>query len=220
MARSGALMPVSEQNYWNDPNVAADLRSRQTGVTEFAEEFNECIPPRSRVLEIGCGAGDDAAFLANCGHSVTALDVSAPLIEIAAQRFADVQDLDFQVADIAQPLNVGGGTVDSIYARLSLHYFDHRTTLSIFGELAWVLKDGGLIFFACRSTEDPLYGHGIEIEPDMYELRGHVRHFFTPDYAAELLEINGFTDIEITAGQQELYGEHSAYVKCSARKSS
>ena len=124
----------------------------------------------------------------------------------------------FEVADITQHLSVGGGTIDGIYARLSLQYFDHRTTLSIFGELAWVLRSGGQFFFACRSTKDPLYGKGIEIEPDMYERQGHVRHFFTPEYTTELLEANGFTKIDITEGQQTLYGEHSAYVKVSAYK--
>lgn len=211
-------MPVNEKNYWNDPHVAADLRSRQDGVTEFAEEVEARIPRNSRVLEIGCGAGDDAAFFAQNGHQVTAIDVSAPLIEIAAQRYADLDDLDFQVADITQRLSVGGGAVDAIYARLSLQYFDHRTTLSIFGELAWVLAENGQLFFACRSTDDPLYGKGIEIEPDMYELRGHVRHFFTPQYATELLVANGFSSVDIASGQQELYGEHSAYVKVSAQK--
>lgn len=211
-------MPVDERRYWNDPNVAADLRSRQSGVTEFAEEFEERMSPNSRLLEIGCGAGDDAAFLAQKGHQVTAIDVSEPLIEIAAQRYADLENLDLRVADITQPLNVGGQTIDGVYARLSLQYFDHKTTLSIFGEINWVLRPGGQFFFACRSTQDPLYGKGIEVEQDVYALRDHVRHFFTPDYATELLEVNGFTKIDITTGQQELYGEHSAYVKCSALK--
>jgi SAM-dependent methyltransferase len=137
---------------------------------------------------------------------------------MASQRYADIPNLEFRVGDIANPLDVGGGSVDGIYSRLALHYFDHRTTLTIFGELAWVLRKGGQLFFACRSTEDPLYGKGIEIEPDMYELRGHVRHFFSPEYAAELLEVNNFINIDITTGKQDLYRDHSAYVKVSAEK--
>jgi SAM-dependent methyltransferase len=211
-------MPVNEREYWNDPDVAADLRSRQSGVTEFAEEFEERMPRGAKILEIGCSAGDDAAFLAQNGHNVIAIDVSLPMIEMAAQRYDDIPNLEFRVGDITQPLSIGGGSIDGIYARLSLQYFDHHTTLSIFGELAWVLRNGGQIFFACRSTEDPLCGKGIEIEPDVYELRGHVRHFFSPEYATELLDSNGFTDIDITTGQQELYGEHSAYIKVSAQK--
>ena len=211
-------MPADERKYWNNPEVAAELRSRQSGVTEFAEEFEERLPDNSRVLEIGCAAGDDAASFAQHGHHVIALDLSAPLIEIAAQRYADVENLEFRVADITQPLNVGGQSIDGVYARLALHYFDHQTTLSIFGEIAWILRPGGQFSFACRSTEDPLCGRGIRIEENMFDLRGHVRHFFTPEYATELLEVNGFTKIAIKTGQQKLYGEHSAYVKCSAVK--
>lgn len=206
----------SQAKYWNDPSIAADLRSRQSGVTDFAVDMEQQFPRAARVLELGCSAGDDAAYFAERGHFVTALDVSEPLIDIAYQRYADIPNVEFQVADITKPFPVGGQSMDVVYARLSLHYFDHFTTMRVFGEIAWVLKQGGLFAFACRSTADPLYGRGAEIEPDYYELEGHNRKFFDIDYAYELLEDNGFVDIDVQAGEQKLYGYSSAFVKCTA----
>jgi SAM-dependent methyltransferase len=209
---------LSEQTYWNDPNVAADLRSRQSGVTEYAVECEERFPRNAHVLDLGCGAGDDSGYFAEKGHDVIAIDLSAPLIDIAAQRYADQPNLEFRVGDVRRPFAVSGQSLDVVYARLSLQYFDHATTLGIFGEIAWVLRPGGQFFFACRSTDDPLYGKGDELEPDFFELDNHTRHFFHPDYATELLEENGFTKIEVVTGEQRLYGYHSAYVRCSAVK--
>lgn len=212
-------MPYSgdlQVEYWNDPAVAEDLRSRQSGVTDFAREVLDRVPARSRILEIGCGAGDDAAFFAQHGHDVIATDVSHPLVDIAAQRFADIPNVTFRQADVTAPFAMGSQSCDVVYARLSLQYFDDKTTMSIFGEIAWTLRPGGQFFFACRSTEDPLYGKGTQLEPDYFEFEGHTRRFFSPEYATELLTANGFSKIEVETGTQKLYGRPSAYVKCAA----
>jgi SAM-dependent methyltransferase len=206
----------SQAQYWNNPSIAADLQSRQSGVTEFAVEMEERFPRHARVLELGCSAGDDTAYFAEQGHEVVGLDVSAPLIDIAAQRYADRDNVDFRVADLTKPFGVRGQSMDVVYARLSLHYFDDATTLRVFSEIAWVLRKGGLLAFACRSTKDPLYGKGEEVGPDFFNLDGHFRRFFDADYCSDLLEDNGFTNIEILTGEQKLYGAHSAFVKCTA----
>lgn len=206
----------SEAQYWNDPSIAADLQSRQSGVTEFAVEVEERFPRRARVLELGCSAGDDSAYFAERGHEVIGVDVSAPMIDLAAQRYDDHKNLEFRCADLTKPLGVGGQSLDAVYARLSLQYFDHATTLRVFSEIAWVIRPGGIFAFACRSTTDPLFGKGEEVEPNYFLLDGHYRHFFDAEYCSDLLEDNGFSGIEIHSGEQKLYGNHAAFVKCTA----
>jgi len=44
------------------------------------------FPPDSRILELNCGTGEDARFLAARGRSVVACDASAAMIEVAKQR--------------------------------------------------------------------------------------------------------------------------------------
>lgn len=211
-------MPHSNTAYWNDPSVTSQLRARQSGPSELAKEVEARLPERARVLELGCGAGDDAAYFAQHGHLVIGLDVSEPLLEVATQRFADVPGLQFRRADITQAFDVGGHSCDAVYARLSLDYFPHDTTVGLFSEIMWVLRSGGWFTFACRSTEDPLYGKGEEIEPDYFEVQGQRQRFFSPDYAGELLEATGFVRIDVSTGKQRLYGEPSAYVRCFAMK--
>jgi len=61
--------------------------------------------PGRRVLEVGCGLGDDAASLARLvapGGSVVAIDGSETMIEAARERHRDVAGLSFDVADAAQ----------------------------------------------------------------------------------------------------------------------
>jgi len=44
------------------------------------------FPAGSRILELNCGTGEDARFLANRGRSVLACDASAAMIEVAKRR--------------------------------------------------------------------------------------------------------------------------------------
>lgn len=61
------------------------------------------IPPIKsyRVLDIGCGEGKDAVFLAKCGYRVTAFDISEQGIE-KAKRLAEYNrvDVNFFKADV------------------------------------------------------------------------------------------------------------------------
>ena len=53
-------------------------------------EMMQILPPVKpyRVLDIGCGEGKDAVFLAKCGYRVTAFDLSEPGLD-KAKRLAD-----------------------------------------------------------------------------------------------------------------------------------
>jgi ubiquinone/menaquinone biosynthesis C-methylase UbiE len=61
--------------------------------------------PGSRILEVGCGLGDDALSLARLvapDGSVVAVDGSQTMITAARERHGDVVGLSFDVADAAQ----------------------------------------------------------------------------------------------------------------------
>jgi ubiquinone/menaquinone biosynthesis C-methylase UbiE len=60
--------------------------------------------PGRRILEVGCGLGDDAASLARLvapGGSVVGIDGSESMITAARDRHRDIDGLSFEVADAA-----------------------------------------------------------------------------------------------------------------------
>jgi SAM-dependent methyltransferase len=192
------------------------MQELQTGVTDFATSVEARLREHSRLLELGCGVGDDAAYFAQHGHDVLATDVSRPALDVAAQRFADMSNLEFRHIDMNDAFEIGGQSCDAVYARLSLHYFDHRTTVGLFSEIAWVLRRGGQLFFMCRSTDDPQHGRGVELEEHYFDIDGHIRHFFDEEYTRDLLDQTGFGKVEIEAATEKLYGEPSAWLAVSA----
>ncbi len=55
----------------------------QPDLIAAAEKGDVCGPT---ILDVGCGNGDNAIYLASCGFEVTGVDVSAKAIEIAKQK--------------------------------------------------------------------------------------------------------------------------------------
>jgi ubiquinone/menaquinone biosynthesis C-methylase UbiE len=184
--------------------------------SDFAQELIAILPPSSKILELGCGAGNDSIGFAKAGHMVLATDFSKVAMKKNAEFFGQLSNLTFQSLDMSEPMEFTDNTFDVVYARLSLHYFTDAVTRTIFKEIHRILKPSGYLCFICKSPGDPLYGKGKKIEEDMYEERGHVRHFFSEEYAQSLLK--GIFQIEkLESGTEVFFARNSAYVKVIAR---
>lgn len=171
----------------------------------------------ARVLELGCGWGVDAAAFAHAGHSVLATDFADTAIAANQAHWADVPGLVFEVLPISAPFPFAAASFDVVYAHLSLHYFPDRETRAVFNDLQRILTPGGTLAFLCKSTTDPLYGRGDLIETDMFSLNGHIRHFFSEDYARSCLE-ERFTIEDLSTGDTTFYGGKSAFIRVIAKR--
>jgi ubiquinone/menaquinone biosynthesis C-methylase UbiE len=203
--------------HWNNAHKNQWLHSHSQHQTGFAEEVNRAIKPRSKILELGCGEGNDSIYFAEQGHVVTATDFSDEVIKQNKQRHAN-SSLKFLEQDNSQKLPFEDNSFDIVYARLSLHYFTDKTTRAIFEEIKRVLRPNGKLYFMCKSTDDPIHGKGKEIEADMFELDDHVRHFFSRKYVLSLLDNTGWSIESLTEGKEVIYDRVSAFIKVCIRK--
>lgn len=201
-----------------DAQAAGPVHLASRDASIFAKEAVPYLRGGSQILELGCGRGLDAMYFARCGHTVTATDFSEEAIAQARESWAEhplAGRVDFQVMDMAEPFPYPDASFDAVYSHLSLHYFRDRVTRKVLVEIRRVLKPSGLLFVCCRSTSDPLYGRGRLIEKDMYELDGHVRHFFSEDYLMCILE--SFDIIKLWTGTADFYQRPGAFIKAAAR---
>ena len=208
---------MSEQrSHWDTLHRRRQASTLTDVPTAFARECAALIDRPSAILELGCGAGQDAAYLADRGHTVWATDFSEVVIAANRERYRGRPNLHFRVLNIGQPLPFDRGTFDVVYAHLSLHYLPDALTRRAFREIHQVLRPRGQLFFLCKSVDDPLYGLGRPIESDMFEHEGHVRHFFSEDYAISCLGAD-FEVVQIEQGRDRSDGKPWAFVKVSAQ---
>ncbi|MFA9288401.1 MAG: class I SAM-dependent methyltransferase [Weeksellaceae bacterium] len=205
----------NQKLHWDALHTQGDIAHYSDKPTDFAQEVLAVIPPNSHLLELGCGVGNDSIAFAQAGHTVVATDFSQVAVAKNKERFKDTQNLSFKVVDMSSPFDFSE-KFDVVYARLSLHYFTDAITRRIIADIYKLLKPGGYLCFICKSTDDPHYGQGTEIDPDMYENKGHIRHFFSETYVRSLLA-DKFEIVKLDSGKETFYGSESGFVKVVAK---
>ncbi len=113
------------------------------------------VPDKSsmRVLDLGCGAGNNTRFLASQGFDVSAIDGSESAVAVAKERLAE----DGLVADVwvgdFRTVPYGDGVFDCVIDRGSMTHNRRADIVSTFAEVRRVLKPGG-VFFSQMFTTD------------------------------------------------------------------
>ena len=104
-------------------NIAPwDIGAPQPAMAALIEKY----PPADPILDIGCGSGDLAIYLAQLGHQVVGIDFVASAIKSAQVKVASLPHeiaklLSFQVADALNPsllYEKVGAVVDSGFYHL------------------------------------------------------------------------------------------------------
>ena len=128
---------------YRDPAV-----STMGGPNHDIVEILPLLPPGARVLDLGCGEGRNAFFLAGRGCRVTAVDRSAAGIEKLADLAArtgvalraEVGDLNDYRIEGAWDLVMAHGVID---------YLDNPTWRRLLGEIKAATVPGGLNAYTC-----------------------------------------------------------------------
>jgi SAM-dependent methyltransferase len=103
------------------------------------------------VLDIGCGLGDNAIFLASRGHSVTGLDGSPAAIEEARRRAAAAGiTVTFDVAD-ATDLSEYEGRFDTVVDSALYHCLDDDGRQAYIAALYRATRPGAHLHLSCFS---------------------------------------------------------------------
>jgi SAM-dependent methyltransferase len=167
-----------------DPDVVAkyerDTWSRCADgyIDTFAGITRETVPllmeaggirPGSQVLEIGSGPGHVADLLVEAGASVTGVDFSPKMVEIAQGRYPQIA---FRQAD-AEHLPFEPDSFDAVVANFVTHHLARPER--VFGEVHRVLKQSGRFAFVVWGAQQEQSSIGaffgaVEAHHDIEEL--------------------------------------------------
>lgn len=108
-----------------------------------------------RVLDVGCGTGEQALMTAELGLDATGVDFSPRAIRLAEQK-ARERNLDarFVVAD-ALDLESSGDKYDTVLDCGLFHVFDDRDRARFVRSLSATVEPDGRYFMLCFSDQQP-----------------------------------------------------------------
>ena len=109
-----------------------------------------------RVLDVGCGTGQTALFLAEKGHDVVGVDGAAQAIEVAKQRAAERHlDVCFRHADVLDALPELVGRFHAVTDVGFFHALTDEQRVRFASDLAGALAPGGVYAMLCFSDRVP-----------------------------------------------------------------
>ena len=174
-------------NYWNDNywrrhlaepermDIFEDLWIRKH--QELIDKLN-----KGHVLDLGCGIGQYTDFWLRNGFRVTSADISEKALNTLKERTPSAETVEL---DMSKPLPFGDNSFDVVFANLSTHYFDGKTTLALSGEIHRILKPGGLFMGSMNSTAAFRFvkDEAVVLEENFYLIGPrHIRLFDLPQF--------------------------------------
>ncbi|MFC9876173.1 class I SAM-dependent methyltransferase [Nocardia salmonicida] len=110
-------------------------------------EFERAGLLRGAVLDIGCGLGDNAIYLATRGYQVTGIDAASAAIEQAITRAGGL-DIEFDVAD-ATTLTGYESRFDTVLDSALYHTLDAASRTAYLHAAHRVTRPGGALNMLC-----------------------------------------------------------------------
>jgi len=161
--------------------VTMDCTSHPGGIDITKRAFEACdLPTSAKILDIGCGCGDTAAYLAGeYGFSVTGIDNSAEAISQAKGKHPGIEFIEGD----GQWLDFASLSFDCVLIECALSLMSHP--VEAIHEAYCVLKEGGYIiihdlYLPNPSAEDfaileqikkSKREHAMQIKADYYDER-------------------------------------------------
>ena len=164
------------------------------------------LEPHHAVLDVGCGCGATTLVAARRARTVLGVDLSRPLLEIAAgrARAASLDNVELVVAD-AQTYEFDEGSFDLVLSQFGLMFFDDP--VAAFSNLRRALASGGRAAFVCWQGLDAnewvsVVGREVARHVALGDLGGQAGGpgmfaLKDPAETTALLDAAGFAKIEI-----------------------
>ena len=138
-----------EQIPWNSGSPPDEL----TGLVK-----NGTIRP-CRAVDLGCGAGNYAIYLAGLGFEVTGIDSSSTAIRIARELAEKAgARCRFVVADLLGDLHEVTDAFDFAYDWEFLHHIFPEDRVTYIRHVHRLTRTGALYFSVCFAESDPQFG--------------------------------------------------------------
>ncbi|MFJ6323443.1 MULTISPECIES: class I SAM-dependent methyltransferase [unclassified Rhizobium] len=166
------------------------------------DAFLDSLPVGASILELGCGAGQDAAYMLSRGFDITPTDGSAELANEAEKLIGrPVRIMRFETLDASTAF-------DGIWAEASLLHVPRSDLANIFDRILHALKDGGIFHSSFKAGD-----------AEGQDTLGRYYNYPSVEWLGAILNTGGWKDIIINEADGGGFdGKPTKWLYVSARK--
>ncbi len=106
-----------------------------------------------RAIDVACGLGDNAEYLASLGYGVTAFDLSQNAVDWAKRRFPETS-VDYHAADLFALPDEWAGAFDLVNEIYTLQALPADLRPSALTRIAGLVEPGGRIVVVCMARDE------------------------------------------------------------------
>jgi cyclopropane fatty-acyl-phospholipid synthase-like methyltransferase len=140
------MSPDPTSSFYTDNAAVYAARQRRLP-RQRLDAFLAALPAGAAILELGCGGGQDAAYMLSRGFDVTPTDGSAELAREAEKRLGKpVRVMRFEALDETE-------IFDGIWAEASLLHVPRSLLPDVFDRIQRALKAGGIFHASFKAGE-------------------------------------------------------------------
>lgn len=162
------------KNYWNDEYWKKNLEKNKDKKLDFLDDlwinkYEDIIKNIhvGKALDLGCGLGQYTKYLLDRGFDTLSADIS---IEALNKLKENIKNAKIIQLDMSNTLPFEDNSFDLVFANLSIHYFDEKTTQNLIKEIRRILKGGGYFIGSVNSSKgyEFIKDTAVEIEKNYY----------------------------------------------------
>ncbi|KAF5023424.1 hypothetical protein F66182_4524 [Fusarium sp. NRRL 66182] len=179
-----------------------DVYGNNPGLKKALDQLNTLCKPGASVLDIGCGPGSPASYLANMGHNITGIDVSGKMIDYCKARVKG----SFHKADMLtyEP----DCKFDAVVVSFSLFQLSYRSTQSMLYKAATWLRPDGILVLGTIAAEEIMddasqieaYGY-VECAPALFMERVVQQTFISTRNWLNIIQSTGLRILDLARQQ-------------------
>ncbi|MGE6629726.1 class I SAM-dependent methyltransferase [Bacillus sp. NPDC077027] len=158
------------------------------------------LSPKQRILDVGCGTGQTAAYLGNLGFQVEAIDVHPLMVEKANHRF-QLEDLPLKAIESSiEKTHFKNDTFSTIISESVLSFTNIPRALA---EMKRLLSPGGKLLANEAVVKAPLSLKEMETIKQFYGFSG----IYSTCEWEDMLKDSGFKDVQILSFDEHMVQE-------------
>jgi ubiquinone/menaquinone biosynthesis C-methylase UbiE len=194
--------PADEETAMREVLNTTDPEEFERSGREQFDALRPLVPSRGVVLDLGCGIGRVARYVAPHCRELWAIDSSEKMLGFAQRRLAALENVRYaRCAGTSIPLP--DATLDLAYSVLTLQHMEREHAFMLLRELHRVIRPGGAVYLTFPNLLSDAYLESFLGYVDGGEVANPRRaRFYTQQEVERLLPAAGLRISDCTVGTE------------------